>query len=82
MKRYMTYPLIHSDAQFHVFFVERFVIRGNAYNSFDDPESKQNNNISESIHKFKYMYPWGLGVEPPKEQNIPHDYCRWRLTLT
>ena len=38
-------------------------------NAFDDRESKQNNMV-ESIHKFKYMFPWGLGVDPPEDGKI------------
>ena len=37
-------------------------------NAFDDQESKQIN-MAESIHKFKCMFPWGLGVDPPKGQS-------------
>ena len=48
--------------QFYVFFVAglQIVLMRNA---FDDQESKQIN-MARSIHKFKYMFHWGLGVDP------------------
>ena len=43
-------------------------------NAFDDRENKQNNMV-ESIHKFKYMISWGLGVDPPEVDFCGYCFC-------
>ena len=35
------------------------------HKAFDDRENKQINMV-ESFHKVKYMFPWGLGGDPPQ----------------